>query len=75
MTEAEFNKINAFLKGLITEVEVEGEKVDNTKHCNEHGVAMEWSAQPSKKSGKHYLFHDSESGERCFGRGYMPKLS
>lgn len=29
----------------------------------------------SKKTGKPYWYHDNESGERCFGDGYLPKLS
>ena len=43
-------------------------------HCNEHGVEMVWSQYPSKKSGKKYVYHDNaETGQRCFGRGYLSK--
>ena len=74
MTQEEFNKITAVLRGMVT-TKIEGQEVSHTKVCEEHGEELKWSEQPSKKTGKHYLYHDNEGGERCFGRGYMPKLN
>lgn len=42
-------------------------------HCNEHGVEMQWSQFPSEKTGKKYVYHDGDEGQRCFGRGYVSK--
>jgi len=37
------------------------------KVCDKHGVELEWSQYPSKKTGKKYLFHKDEEGNYCFG--------
>ena len=41
-----------------------------TKICSVHNIPM--ASGVSKKTGKPYDYHDI-SGERCFGRGIVPK--
>ena len=72
MTQEEANQLIAIIRGM-ADVEIEGKTISNKKVCEEHGEELKWSEQPSKKTGKHYLYHDNSEGDRCFGHGYMPK--
>jgi predicted rRNA methylase YqxC with S4 and FtsJ domains len=39
--------------------------------CQVHGIQM--AKGISRKTNKEYFYHDSPEGNRCFGKGYMPK--
>ena len=82
MTTAEFNQINALLRGMVTDTieapagsnvltgDLEG--ATNEVHCTEHGTVM--VSKISKKTGKPYLSHfekDGDTWRTCFGKGWQ----